>query len=88
MSNAQWYAQRNAARAEDVLWMVETGENLTGAAKRLGIKPTALDQWCRRHGLVAQVDILRAREPYDWNEPMGREARRQGGRTLAQRRAS
>jgi hypothetical protein len=38
--------RRRRNRLADVLWLAETGENLTGAATRLGIDPESL----RSHG--------------------------------------
>lgn len=57
----------HAARAEDVRWMVDTGESLTGAARRLGITAKGLEKWCQRHGLADLAHILRGREPIDHN---------------------
>jgi hypothetical protein len=74
------------ARAEDVRWFVETGECLTGAARRLGITPQGLDKWCRRMAMLPELDTLRCREPYDWNDQVGREGRAKGGRIRAERR--
>lgn len=55
--------QRQAEeRAEDLAWMAETGETLTGAAKRLGIGLNALEKWCRTHGEMAVYRRLAARE--------------------------
>lgn len=53
----------HAARAEDVRWMVETGENLTGAAKRLGISTDGVEKWCVLHGMHPELERLRSREP-------------------------
>lgn len=72
---ARYNAQRNANRLEDVRWMAETGESLTGAARRLGITRDALEQWCRRFA----PDVgrtLRDREPRDPNQRPGIEAMR------------
>lgn len=41
--------RHNRARLEDLRWMTETGENTTGAARRLGISTQALEKWCRTH---------------------------------------
>jgi hypothetical protein len=75
------------ARTEDLRWMIATGENLTGAAQRLGTTPAALDKWCRRYGLAAEIEALRSREPYD-NEHISRDqsvaaARRRWDRQVA-----
>lgn len=53
------------ARTENVRFLAATGENLSGAAKRLGLRPEALDKWCRRWGLMAELDALREREASD-----------------------
>jgi hypothetical protein len=53
------------ARAEDIRWFVDTGENLTGAARRLGISRSGLEKWAEHHGLHAELDTLRRREPGD-----------------------
>ena len=58
-----------ADRAEDVQWMAETGECLTGAAARLGITTAALEVWCRRHDRDS-LALLLAREPKDHNRVM------------------
>jgi hypothetical protein len=55
------------ARAEDVRWMVATGENLSGAARRLGLSPKGLEKWCQRRGLGELAYALRRREPIDHN---------------------
>jgi hypothetical protein len=39
-----------AARIEDVEWMVYTGENLNGAAERIGIEPDSLAKWLSDNG--------------------------------------
>lgn len=56
-------ARQVAARIEDVRFMVETGENLHGAAKRLGMLPDSLDAWMRRNGLRDELQVLIARNP-------------------------
>lgn len=53
-------------RAEDVRWMAETGECLSGAAARLGMTTDALEVWGRRHDR-ASLALLIAREPKDHN---------------------
>lgn len=52
-------------RIEDCRWMAETGETLTGAAKRLGIGRTALESWLTKHD-PATLTILRSRD--NWPE--------------------
>jgi hypothetical protein len=56
-------AADNQHRTEDLLWMLATGENLQGAADRLGIKPDSLTEWCKDNGLAAEAVILRSRDP-------------------------
>lgn len=53
------------ARAEDLRWLAETGESLSGAAARLGISPDGIEKWCAAHGLRAELEALRRREPGD-----------------------
>jgi hypothetical protein len=65
--------RRRRNRLADVLWLAETGENLTGAATRLGIDPESLRSWCRRHAPDA-LRTLNAREPRDPNQRPGLEA--------------
>lgn len=60
-------ATDHAARAEDIRWLAETGESLTGAARRLGITPTGLEKYCQRHGLDDAARRMRSREPHDHN---------------------
>lgn len=67
--------QRNADRLEDVSWLAETGESLSGAAARLGLTNEALRQWCRRFA-PELAPILVAREPRDPNQRPGIEAMR------------
>lgn len=57
-------------RAEDLAWMAECGESLTGAAGRLGISRITLEKWVERNtpDLLAS---LRAHEPCDWNGRTG-----------------
>ena len=53
---------------EDVEWLAATGENLIGAAARLGAKSDkALEAWLRRQGRMDLVHQLAARNPRDWN---------------------
>lgn len=53
----------NAARLEDLTFMIDNGESLQGAARRLGIKPKSLERWCELRGLNAEAATLRARDP-------------------------
>lgn len=41
--------RNNAARAEDLAWMAETGETPDGAAHRLGLNTDALQKWSERN---------------------------------------
>jgi hypothetical protein len=50
-------------RAENVRWFAETGESLSGAARRLGISVDGVAKWCELHGMRAELAQLRAREP-------------------------
>lgn len=56
-----------AARLEDVRWMVDTGECLDGAARRLGLKPNTLERWLERNHHKALLSTLVARQPRDHN---------------------
>jgi hypothetical protein len=51
-------------RAENIRWFTETGESLSGAARRLGISTDGVEKWCQLHGMRAELERLRAREPY------------------------
>lgn len=55
------------ARAEDIRFLAETGECLTGAARRLGLTNSGLEEWCKDNGLRREAFILRSREPRDHN---------------------
>lgn len=55
------------ARTEDIRWMVATGENLEGAARRLNISQDGVDAWCKKNNLAAEASILRSRNPADHN---------------------
>lgn len=46
---AEEWERRHAARLEDLRWMAETGECMAGAAKRLGVSESAVDNFLRRH---------------------------------------
>jgi hypothetical protein len=59
-------AARRQARLEDVAWLVETGENLTRAAARLGMNRRSLARFLQRHARH-QLQPLLAREPRDHN---------------------
>ena len=53
--------KRRAERLEDLAWMVETGETVEGAARRLGLTPNALDKWCGQNA-PDLLQRLRSRE--------------------------
>lgn len=73
--NATAIATFRNDRIEDLTWLAETGECLTGAARRLGLTVPALEQWARRHANDAYLR-LRAREPHDPNQRPGMRAMR------------
>lgn len=54
------------ARLEDCRWMAATGEGLTSAAQRLGLKAASLDAWLRDHDR-ATLSTLTAQEPLPLN---------------------
>lgn len=58
-----WSAEANAARLEDLTWMADTGETITGAATRLGLELKTLHKWCARHGHMHLYARLANREP-------------------------
>lgn len=51
-------AERATARAEDLAFMAEHGETLPGAARRLGITPGAVENFCYRTGERATLHRL------------------------------
>lgn len=53
---------------EDIEWMVTTGENITGACRRLGRTRQSLDRALKRAGRPDLYLALVAREG-DWNSP-------------------
>lgn len=73
-NTARAEAQR-AARLEDITWLVETGESLTGAARRIGIGRESLRTWCHRWA-PELGRTLADREPRDPNQRPGIEAMR------------
>jgi hypothetical protein len=54
----------NEARGEDLAWMIETGECLSGAAVRLGITVDALEKWMQRREMYDDLATLHSREPF------------------------
>lgn len=57
------YVRGSTINLEDVEWMAETGESLTGAAVRLGIKPGSLEKNLTDRGQRELLFRLRRREP-------------------------
>ena len=53
---------RTEIHIEDVEWMAETGECLTGAASRLGVQPTTLERFLYRAGRADLYRVLKGRE--------------------------
>lgn len=49
-------------RHEDLAWLVETGENASGAARRFGLTYNALEKWCLRNAPEVWR-VLVSREP-------------------------
>jgi len=65
MNTGPLTAEQRQARLEDLQWLVDTGETLTGALKRLDITKSALDKWCRNHDCWHLFARLAAREHID-----------------------
>lgn len=55
-----------AARLEDCRWMAETGECLTGAARRLGLAHKTLEKWLGVNDPECLSTLL-AHQPRDHN---------------------
>ena len=53
-------------RHEDLAWMAATGECLSGAAARLGLKRKSLERWAKRNAPDLLARLL-DREPRDHN---------------------
>lgn len=51
----------HAARLEDLLWLVDTGENSDGAARRMGLTYKALEKWSYLHAPEAWGTLCRRR---------------------------
>jgi hypothetical protein len=68
--------QSAEARAEDLAWMADTGETVTGAAKRLGISVETLEKWCARHGQMAVYRRLASHEDVPTWRPSSYDRRR------------
>lgn len=60
--NAAKAAARRDARIEDVQWMADTGETLSGAARRLGLSVDAFERWLHRNAPELRRPLAR-REP-------------------------
>lgn len=54
--------QATRDRLEDLEWMAETGECLTGAARRLQLTPAGVEKFCQRQGRLDLFRTLAARE--------------------------
>lgn len=67
---AGWSDEQNKARAEDIAFMAETGENAVRAAERLGLTLGALEAWATKHTPEHWV-TLQARKPRDPNYRTG-----------------
>lgn len=63
------------ARLEDCEWMVETGENLNGAAARIGISPDGLAKWLTDNGRPDLRATLVDRNPRALADPTLNERR-------------
>lgn len=64
-----WSEHANTTRLEDLTFMADTGEHATGAARRLGITPEALEKWCARNGHTDLHRTLIARNPHEQHNP-------------------
>lgn len=70
-------AARMKARREDLTFMAETGESLTGAAARLGMRRDALERWAEKQRMFTELNALRGRDlhiPVDRTEVNRRNA--------------
>lgn len=77
-NRARGNQRRTVERMEDVRWMAETGESLTGAAARLDppLSSDALDKWLRDQGAKDLLGVLLAREVKVDRSEAGRRAAR------------
>lgn len=63
MTEPRTYSTRPLpGRLEDIEWLADTDETLTGAATRLGITTQALTRWLRNHGHDDLLDRLMNRD--------------------------
>lgn len=60
-------AEATQARLEDIAFMADCGESLSGAASRLGIGVSGLEAWLKAHDAKHLTDALRVNEPRDHN---------------------
>ena len=54
--------QKAPLHIEDIEWMAETGECLTGAARRLGVQPKSVERFLYRNGRMDLHRVLKGRE--------------------------
>lgn len=67
LSSPRWSTNIDtAARLEDLRFMADTGETLTGAAARLGLSANSLGRWLEKHDINLRR-ALASREG-DWNK--------------------
>lgn len=65
MSGGGLTKEQARARLEDLEFMADTGECLTGACRRLGLNVAALEKWLRDRGRGDLYNRLSAREYHD-----------------------
>jgi hypothetical protein len=70
------------ARLEDIAWMVESGENAEGAARRMGLTATALEKWARIHAPDMWAALV-ARNPLPIDSLQAHKLMMQRGRVRA-----
>lgn len=68
-ANKALYGRLAAARLEDLRWMAETGECLTGAARRLGTSVEALSRWLFRWDARDLYQQMADRDPIQPDAP-------------------
>lgn len=74
-----------AARLEDARWMAETGECLSGAARRLGLTYKGLERWLFDRDRQT-LNALASRQPRDHNNSTPRGAVAWTPRSIASRK--
>ena len=57
--------EQSNARREDLAWMADTGECLSGALRRLNITRAVLEKWCHLNDCFDLYRRLAAREHVD-----------------------